>query len=123
MIIGLGSDLVDISRIAGVHQRFGARFARRFLAAEELALLPPQPTAWLAGRFAAKEAAAKALGTGFRDGVEWRDILALPNQLGKPELVLRGEAAALAARMGVRKCHVSISHERQMALAVAILEG
>lgn len=122
MIKGLGIDLVEIGRIKKIYERWGNRFASHILAADEHIHMPHNPAYWLAGRFAAKEAAAKALGTGFQNGVHWLDLLILPDKLGKPELHMRGKALSLSMEMGVRHCHLSISHEREMACAVIILE-
>lgn len=122
MIKGLGTDLVEIARIKKIYERWGAKFTAHLLAAEEFEFLPQNPVIWLAGRFAAKEAAAKALGTGFQNGVHWQDLLILSDNLGKPELHMRGPALELAEKMGVRHCHLSISHEREMACAVLIME-
>lgn len=123
MIAGIGADLVEIARIKRIYCRWGLKFAARFLSAKELAAIPESnPQFWLAGRFAAKEAAAKALGTGFQNGVLWHDIEVLPDNLGKPLLSLKGGALLRAKRLGARRFLVTISHEREMALAFVIME-
>lgn len=122
MILGLGIDLTDIVRIEKVYKRYGLKFAQRFLTPKELEYLPEQPISWLAGRFAAKEASAKALGTGFQKGILWQDILIIPNEWGRPELFFEAYAKEFALALGVKRCHLSISHERHMACAAVILE-
>lgn len=122
MIIGIGIDLVDIRRIERAYARFGDRFLRRFLTPEEMSS-PHCPQAhYLAGRFAAREAAVKALGTGFANGIGPLSIRIGNNSRGKPELEFLGDAAKLARDMGARKIHLSISHERTMAAAIVLLE-
>lgn len=118
----MGIDLVEIARIQKAYERFGLKFASYFLTPAELLHLPRNPCAWLAGRFAAKEAAAKALGTGFQNGALMKNFLVLPDRLGKPVLSLQGAALELADRIGVRRIYLSISHERSMAAAVAVME-
>ena len=125
MILGLGMDLVSIPRIEKILERFGERFVNKILTEAEQDDLPSGPTraAYLAGRFAAKEAAVKALGTGFAEGVGQLDaeILSLPS--GGPELRLHGKAREKARNLGVTRMHVSITHERGSAGAVVILEA
>lgn len=123
MILGLGLDLVSIPRIQKNIDRFGAHFLERILTPGELEILPRgREATYAAGRFAAKEAAVKAIGTGFSEGVGLKDleILAQPN--GQPRLHFRGEALRKTLAMGVRRISVSISHERELAVAVVILE-
>ena len=126
MIVGLGMDVASLDRIGSVLERWGERFLARILSEKERAALPSgrrRRTAWVAGRFAAKEAASKALGTGFARGVEMRDIEILPLEGGAPIMILHRGAEARAHFLGVRSTHVSISHEKYMACAVAILEN
>ena len=80
------------------------------------------PDAGLAARFAAKEAAVKALGTGFSSGIGWRDV-EVGSENGRPSLTLHGRAAELASEMGVTGIHVSLTHEREYASAVVVLES
>lgn len=127
MILGIGIDVVELDRIQSLWQRFGERFSARILTDMELRELPQHSEsnviAFLAARFAAKEAGAKALGTGFREGVSLKNIETLSLPSGKPVLHLHGAAAALAQRMGVGGSHVSLTHGRDVAAAVVILES
>jgi len=124
MIHGIGTDLVTVSRIASVVERFGERFARRILHADEM----PQwrahsaPVRYLAKRFAVKEAAVKALGTGERAGVLLRDFQVSHDELGKPLLSVTGAAAERCSKVGVTALHVSISDEGDLVNAFVILE-
>lgn len=122
MIVGLGLDLVELPRIDAALARFGDRFLARILTPAERDALPPRPLARLAGLFAAKEAAAKALGTGFAQGVTFQHLEILPDPLGRPTLTLHGPALAQAQRLGATTWHVSITHERATAAAVVVLE-
>lgn len=124
MIVGIGSDIARIARFDAAIQRHGERFARRLLGADEQALLQrhAHPAAFIAKRFAGKEAFVKALGTGFREGIEWRDVQVLNDALGKPALRLGGQADARARALGVAHAHVSLSDEADYALAFVILE-
>lgn len=126
MIQGTGFDLAALPRIRTLLERYGERFLCRVLTERERAALPAAPsgrTAYVAGRFAAKEAAVKALGTGFTQGIGMHDVEILSLPSGKPELVLHGTAAVRAEDMGIRVVHVSISHEREVAGAMVILES
>ena len=127
-IIGIGLDLIELSRIERSLHRFGEHFLRRILTEAEYEMVPsPLHTsrciAYVAARFAAKEAAVKALGTGFAQGIGPRDISVRNNELGKPELVLKGKARMLAEKQGVHTLHLSLTHTRDNAAAVVILEG
>ncbi len=122
MIVGLGIDIAEMARLAKVYEKFGRRFLEKFLTPTELASLPAQPLPYIAGRFAAKEAAVKALGTGFSRGVGPRQIETGRNALGEPQLRFLDQALARAQRLGVRHSRLSISHERSVAVAVVILE-
>lgn len=125
MILGSGIDIVAIDRIARMFERHGDRFLRRLLTPEEqtaaLALANPIPR--LAGRFAAKEAVMKALGTGWGAGVNFTQIEVVNDSTGAPTVRLHGAALQRCEAMGGRRWHVSISHEREVAVAQAILEG
>ena len=125
MIVGLGIDLVEIDRIRAAWERFGRRFAEKICTEAELAVLDSRrdPAPYLAAVFSAKEAAVKALGTGFRQGIHLHtlEIRHLPS--GKPELFLLGKAAERAAELGAGRALVSMTHERGMASAVVVLEG
>jgi len=122
-IVGVGTDLVEISRLERPLARFKERFAERLLHPEERAALGARPVTvrLLAKRFAAKEAAAKALGTGFRDGMRLVDIAVVHDPLGKPLLQFYGIAARRAAELGVTRADLSLSDERGHALAFVIL--
>ena len=125
MIVGIGVDMVEIARIRGVYERHGERFLERVLTPREreYCLRHKDPAPRLAGRWAAKEAAMKALGTGLSNGVAWKDFEILPDPKGKPVLELYGEAARIAKSLGASRAHVTITHSRDAAFAQAILEG
>jgi len=123
-IIGIGIDLVSIERLRGVLDRYGARFLERVLTAEERAYCerhqdsaPP-----VASRFAAKEAVLKALGTGLARGIRWQDLEVRRTGQGPPTLHLTGRAAEEAAALGVDRIHLSLSHDRDTAVAMVVLE-
>lgn len=123
LIHGIGTDIVRIARMEDNVDRYGARFARRMLAPEEMKEyeLSRQPARFLAKRFAAKEAAAKALGTGFSQGVGLRDIAVAHEVAGRPFLVYSGGAARLCDALGIRESHLSIADEREYAVAFVTL--
>lgn len=123
MIYGIGTDIVQVSRIRDSLDRFGERFARRILAEREWARYQSagQPEHFLAKRFAAKEAAAKALGTGFRDGLGLRDFVIVNDPRGRPELEFQGRAQELVEALGIGARFVSISDERDYAVAFVTL--
>lgn len=124
MILGLGLDVAELGRMRESLDRFGARFVARILTEDEAAALPQaRPEAYLAARFAAKEACAKALGTGFAEGITLHDIAVRRLPSGAPELVLTGAAKARAESMGVVRLHLSLTHGRDIAAAVVVLEG
>ncbi len=124
MIFGIGTDIVSTSRIAAVWARHGEAFAQRILAPQEWAgfVEAGQPARFLAKRFAAKEAFAKALGTGIRAPATWHNIRVTHDELGKPMLDFAPELAALLASRSIRSHHLSISDEKEMAAAFVILE-
>lgn len=123
MIAGIGTDLVEIERLEAVQQRWGKRFGERILGPAELKdwQRSDYSVRFLAKRFAAKEAAAKALGTGFRSGVRFSDIEIGHDLLRKPHLSFTGAAAKRAAELGVTQTELSISDERSYALAFVVL--
>jgi holo-[acyl-carrier protein] synthase len=124
MIVGLGLDVVELSRIQKAHERFGEAFAKRILTADEMAARTGRdPVLTLAGCFSAKEAAVKALGTGFAEGITFQCLEVLPDPLGRPVLRLFGPAAARARQIGATSLHVSLTHDRGMAAAVVVAEG
>jgi holo-[acyl-carrier protein] synthase len=114
----VGIDMIAISRVRAALDRHNERFLRRVYTPEEVAFCRGRVSE-LAARFAAKEAVMKALGTGAR-GVAWREIEVLPNRRGKPLVYLYGRAQARAERIGLRGLDVSLSHERDFALAAVV---
>jgi holo-[acyl-carrier protein] synthase len=123
LIIGIGTDVVEIDRIASSIDRFGNRFLEKVLTSHERCHLPPRPVSHIAGRFAAKEACVKALGTGFTQGIGFRNINVVSLDSGQPTIILNGPALARSESLGVRTIHLSITHGRDIASAVVILEG
>ena len=119
----VGIDMLAISRLQRVLDRHGTRFLRRVYTPEEVAFCRGR-VAELAARFAAKEAVMKALGTGIR-GVAWREIEVLPDRRGKPLIYLYGRAKERADKIGLRALDVSLTHERDFAVAsvVGVREG
>jgi holo-[acyl-carrier protein] synthase len=122
-IVGIGLDIVELERISRIWERFNAVFARRILAQSELHLLPAKAIPYLASRFAAKEATAKALGTGFRQGITFRQIEVISRPTGQPTLILHENARARAEALGTTRMHLSLTHGRDVAAAVVILEN
>lgn len=124
-IIGLGTDLVEIVRIEQIIERLEERLAKRILSAQEWQQYQnhSQPVPFLAKRFAVKEAAAKALGTGIRNGLALNQFEVFNNELGKPGLNLLGQAKILANSLGVQHIHVSLSDEQNYACATVIMES
>ncbi len=129
MIIGFGSDLVDITRIETSLARFGERFVQRIFTEVEQARSEKKPdrAASYAKRFAAKEACSKALGTGFSNGVFWRDMGVVNLKSGRPTMALSGGAAAKLAAMTppghTAVIHLTLTDEPPMALAVVLIEA
>lgn len=124
-MIGLGTDIVEIARIEALSLRYGSRLAQRLLSSHEWNYYQQcrQPIRFLARRFAVKEAAAKALGIGIRQGIAFCDFEIQNNALGKPCLVLHRRAAEVAQQQGVTRHWVSIADERHYAIATVLLEG
>ena len=125
MIIGIGTDIARVARFDAAVARHGERFAERLLGEAERERLVDHvlPGAYMAKRFAAKEAFVKALGTGLRRGMRWTDIQVVNDALGRPSLVLGGKARELADAAGVKAIHLSLSDEAELALAMVVLEG
>lgn len=125
MIVGTGVDIVETPRIEQALERHGERFSRRLYTPAEIAYCEKfkQRGERYAARFAAKEAAFKALGTGWRNGVRWLDVEVTHQPSGKPELVLRGRAEELARELGVTRASVSLSHAERYVVAQVIFES
>ena len=126
MIVGMGTDIVAVERMARLHARFGERLAERLLGPLEVADMPAEAAAgaaFLARRFAAKEATFKALGSGMTNGVRWMDVQVGHDSGGRPQLVLGGRAQQLLQGLGEGvRSWLSISDERRYAMAVVVLE-
>lgn len=125
MILGVGIDMVEISRIEAGIARYGRRFAERVLSPAEIREYDssPRQAQFVARRFAAKEALVKAAGTGFRNGLFPREISVAHDSLGRPALQFSEQARSVLERMGVAGSHLSISDERDYALAFVLLEA
>jgi holo-[acyl-carrier protein] synthase len=124
VITGSGIDVVEIGRIQRTVDRYGNRFLDRvYLAAEKAYCLRKRNAAEsFAARFAAKEAAAKALGTGISFGVSWLEIEVVRELSGRPSLCFHGRAAEIAARQGVVRSNLSLTHTAEIAVASVVLE-
>lgn len=128
MIVGHGIDIVETIRIRQMAERHGEHFLDRVYTPAERAYCAKNPKRYfehLAGRFAAKEAVLKALGTGWSNGIGWTDIEILPAATGSPILKLSGGAGEIARQLGITDWHVSISHisTHATASAIAVREG
>ncbi len=121
-IISNGIDLIEISRIRGVYERYQERFVERVYTPEERRRLATlrDPAPYLAGRWAVKEAVLKVLGTGLSGGIGWQDINVLRDPAGAPLVQLRGKAGERARSIGIERILVSISHSRDLAIAQAL---
>lgn len=125
MIVGLGTDIVEIARICHLWQRQGERFAQRLLTEAELQALQEncQPERFLAKRWAAKEALAKALGTGIAEGVSFQQMQVNHHSNGQPFWHCSGTVLERMKRLGAKNTHLSISDEQHYAVATVILES
>ena len=126
MIVGTGTDLVEIARVREALERFGPRFEQKVFTENEIAYCRSKnkgAAESFAARFAAKEAAAKALGTGISRGISWREIEVIRKRGARPELIFHGRAAERARSLGAQKAHLSLTHGRESAIAVVILES
>lgn len=125
MIVGTGVDIAETSRIEEALSRHGERFARRIFTPDEMVYCESfkNKAERYAARFAAKEAAFKALGTGWREGIRWVDVEVTHLPSGKPELVLTGRALKVAQELQVSRASVSISHSDRYVVAHVILES
>lgn len=125
MIVAIGTDLIEIERIAELRKKHGDHFLDRVFTAGERAYCDAQadPSRHYAARFAAKEAAMKVLGTGWGEGVKWNDVEVLRDDSGKPSIALHAAAADHAKALGITRMHLSLSHSRDFATATALGES
>ena len=125
MIVGLGVDITEVDRIQSAIETAGERFLRRIYTPAERAYCEQFKNKYerFAGRFAAKEAAMKALGTGWRRGVRWVDFEVVREAGGRPTISLAGAAREIAAQLGVHRISLSITHTSAQALAQVIFES
>jgi holo-[acyl-carrier protein] synthase len=124
VIYGVGTDLIEISRVERALARFGVRFAQRILCESEMRRFTAhaKPAAYLAKRFAAKEAFSKALGTGIRAPANWHGVWVINHRSGRPQLEFSAPLAALLGSRGILRSHLTLTDERGMAAATVILE-
>jgi holo-[acyl-carrier protein] synthase len=125
LIVGLGVDIAEVPRIKAAIERHGEPFLRRIFTPSEVEYCERFKNKFerYAGRFAAKEATMKALGTGWRRGIRWVDLEVIREQSGRPTIALAGEAAKIAAQLGVKRISLSITHTEAQALAQVIFEN
>jgi holo-[acyl-carrier protein] synthase len=125
MIVGTGIDITEVSRVAAAIERFGERFLQRVYTPREIAYCRSKKNAneRFAARFAAKEAAMKAIGTGLRQGVTWHDVEVGREPGGRPTILFTGKAAEFAARLGMKRAALSLTHTKETAMAQVILES
>src|SRR5438132_6776423 len=125
MIVGTGIDIADVHRVAEAMERFGNRFLHRVFTEGEMRYCDSKANRVerYAARFAAKEAAMKALGTGWNHGVRWRDIEVSRQPGGRPTIAFHGKAAEFAAQLGAAHVALSLSHTAEQAIAQVILES
>ena len=125
MIVGTGIDIAEVSRIAASIERFGDRFLRRVFTGGEIRYCESKANRAerYAARFAAKEAAMKALGTGWNNGVRWRDVEVCRQPGGRPTITFHGTAADIAAKLGAARVALSLTHTAELAMAQVILES
>jgi len=123
VIFGIGVDVLESARVARTLERYGRRFIEHLLMPEEHAQLKrtARPERFLAMRFAAKEAIVKAMGTGFAHGVWIRDVGVVQNEWGKPEVVFSERGERVRRALGVGEAHVTLTDERGLVVAVAVL--
>jgi len=124
VIFGVGTDIVELSRIQATYDRFGEHFVRRILMDEEIQLFrrSKQPVRFLAMRFAGKEATVKAMGTGFAHGVWLRDVGILNNSWGRPTVTWSERGRRVCDRLGVGSGHVSLTDDAGLVVAFAVVE-
>ncbi len=127
MIIGIGTDLIEIERIENIYDKYKEKFLNRVFSKEEIKYSQSKNKKQeiiksLSARFAAKEAFSKALGTGFRDGINMKDISVSLDEYGKPDINVEGKSVELMKNMGINGIHVSLSHVKDYATAMVVLE-
>ena len=124
MVIGVGTDMIEIARIERSLARFSEAFLQRVFTPGEIAYCQAKKNSAesFAARFAAKEAGAKALGTGISRGVSWREFEVRRKPGQRPELHLSGRAEEIAEELGVRRLSLSLTHSRELSMAVVIAE-
>lgn len=124
MIFGIGTDIVEMSRMESTWKRFGEHFAKRILMDEEMQLFrrSKQPARFLAMRFAGKEAAVKAMGTGFAHGVWLRDVGITSNEWGRPLIIWSERGQKVCDELGIGKGHVSLTDDAGLVMAFAVVE-
>ncbi|HPC60863.1 MAG TPA: holo-ACP synthase [Verrucomicrobiota bacterium] len=125
MVLGLGIDIIEVGRIQASYEKFGERFLNRILHPNEISysLSHKTPGPFLAARFAAKEAISKAFGTGIGAQLGWRDMEVARRESGEPYVILHDNGLKLLRERGAHSVRLSLSHTRDYAAAVAILEG
>ena len=125
MIIGLGVDIAEVGRVKAAIERHGETFLRRLYTPAEREYCERFKNKYerFAGRFAAKEAAMKALGTGWSRGVRWVDVEVVRQRGGRPTIALHGEAGKIASGLGVKNISLSITHTAEQAFAQVIFEN
>lgn len=123
MIFGIGTDIVELSRVQETYDRFGERFVDRLLMDEERLLFEKNkmPVRFLAMRFAAKEATVKAMGTGFAHGVWIRDVGIVNNDWGRPEIIWSDRGRGVCDELGIGEGHVSLTDDAGLILAFAVV--
>jgi len=124
MIFGIGTDIVEMSRMEATWARFGEHFARRILMDEEMELFKrtKTPARFLAMRFAGKEATVKAMGTGFAHGVWMRDVGITSNEWGRPLIIWSERGTKVCDKLGIGKGHVSLTDDAGLVMAFAVVE-
>jgi holo-[acyl-carrier protein] synthase len=124
MIVGTGVDIAEVPRIQASIERFGERFLRRVFTDAEIHYCDSKVNRAerYAARFAAKEAALKAIGTGLRMGISWREVEVTRQPGGRPTITFHGVAAEFASKLGAKHAHLSLSHTKEHAIAYVILE-
>jgi holo-[acyl-carrier protein] synthase len=124
MIVGTGVDITEVPRVAAAIERFGERFLKRVFTEQEIQYCQSKHNfvERFAARFAAKEAALKAIGTGLRMGISWREVEVTRTPGGRPSIAFHGVAGQFASRLNMKRAHLSLSHTKEHAIAYVILE-